>query len=381
MIYQIIVAVVLVGFTVNMYLNLRYIKRPLTKKSLPENPPLVSILIPARNEALNIKRCLESLIKQDYPNFEILVIDDNSSDNTYEIIRRMSEKDSRIRVFHGESLPEDWAGKPYACYQLACRAGGEWLLFVDADTIHSPDMLRGIINLALQEKPALLSGFPRQIVSTESNRIAIPVLYFILWGWIPMWWIHRDARLRPSLAIGQFLLFPHDAYWRMDGHKAVQNRILEDVWLGVEVTRAGGRHIAIDLSEVTSCHMYRNLASMTEGFVRWIYSVASLSPMLVVALMTLAIILYVAPLFWFWRGISQGYAFLWLGIVGIQIIFGYTMRYFLDTRFKASLVSVILYPLGITFLLLICFRVFWQQITGVGVQWKNRLYHKESCIK
>lgn len=381
MIYQIIVAVIVLLLTVNIYLNLRYIKRPLPRKPLPENPPLVSILIPARNEEQNIRNCLESLVKQDYLNYEILVIDDNSTDNTYEIIKEMAEKDSRIRVFQGEPLPEDWAGKPHACYQLALKASGDWLLFVDADTIHSPDMLRGIINLALAEKPALLSGFPRQIVTTVPHQIAIPVLYFILWGWIPMWWIHRSSNLRPSLAIGQFLLFPRDAYWRMDGHKAVQNRILEDVWLGVEITRAGGRHIAIDLSEVTSCHMYRTLSSMTEGFVRWIYSVASLSPILVVALMSFAIILYVAPFFWLWRGVSQGYTFLWLGIVSTQIILGYAMRYLLDTRFKGSLISILLYPIGIVFLLLICLRVFWQRVNGVGVQWKNRLYNKGSCVK
>ena len=381
MIFQCIVAFLLLIFAINLYLNLRYIKRPLTKKPLPESPPLVSVIIPARNEELNIKNCLESLVKQDYTNYEILVLDDNSADNTYEIVRQMAEKDNRIHLYRGKPLPEDWAGKPFACYQLARQAHGDWLLFVDADTTHSPQMLRGVINLALKEKPGLLSGFPHQIATSVSQQIAIPVLYFILWGWLPLWWIHKSSKLRPSLAIGQFLLFPRDGYWHMGGHQAVKSRILEDVWLGVEVTRSGGRHIAIDLSEVTSCHMYRDVSSMTEGFIRWLYSVASLSPVFMVALMSVALLLYVAPFLWLWRGFSLGYSVAWLAIVSIQIIIGYVMQYLLDTRFKGTLVSIVLYPLGILFLLLICIRVFWQLLTGAGVQWKKRLYDKESCVK
>ncbi|MBN1367206.1 MAG: glycosyltransferase [Dehalococcoidales bacterium] len=342
---------------------------------------MVSVLIPARNEKLNIRNCVDSLIKQDYPNYEIIVLDDNSTDNTAEIVRQLIDTDSRIQLFHGEPLPEDWAGKPFACYQLARKARGDWLLFVDADTTHSPNMLRGVINLALAGKVSLLSGFPRQIAFTMPQKIAIPMMYFILLSWLPMWWIHKSPKLRPSLAIGQFLLFPREAYWRMGGHQAVKSRILEDVWLGVEVTRAGGRHIAIDLSEITSCHMYRNMAEMSEGFVRWMYSVASLSPLFLCAMMAAGFIFYLAPYFWLWRGIVQGYAAFWLGLVGLQIIIGFTMRYLLDNHFKESIVSTVLYPLGIVFLLLSCLRAIWQLMTGVGVQWKKRLYDKESCVK
>jgi chlorobactene glucosyltransferase len=381
MIYQLIIAALLLCFALNLFLNLRSLKRPRLKSKLPEPAPLVSILVPARNEEINIRNCLESLRKQDYPNLEILVLDDNSTDNTSEIVRQMISEDGRIQLLHGEALPPGWAGKPFACYQLARKARGDWLLFVDADTTHSPQMLRGVMALALDLKPALLSGFPRQLANSVSQQIAIPVLYFVLLSWLPLWWIHRSKKLRPSLAIGQFLLFSKEAYWRMGGHQVVKSRILEDVWLGIEITRAGGRHIAVDLSDITACSMYRSLGAMSEGFVRWIYSVAALSPAALGAMMVGGYVCYLAPFFWLWRGVTMGYSAPWLIAVAVQVVIVYSMRYLLDTHFKNSLLSSLLHPLGFIFLFLSCFRAIGQQVTGVGVYWKKRLYDKESCVK
>ena len=232
MIYQAIVAVLLVVFAVNIILNLRALGRPDRKGKVPEPTPLVSVLIPARNEEENIETCLKSLQKQDYTNFEILVLDDNSKDRTAELVESMAAKDDRIKLIKGQPLPEGWAGKPFACYQLAEKAKGSWLLFVDADTTHAPHMLRGILALALNLKTSMLSGFPRQLASSLPQKVAIPVLYFVILSWMPLWWLQRSRKSKPSLAIGQFLLFPREEYWRMGGHEMVKSKILEDVWLG-----------------------------------------------------------------------------------------------------------------------------------------------------
>ncbi len=381
MTYQLVIVALLFCFSINLYLNLRLLKRPKTKAKLPENPPLVSILIPVRNEELNIKNCLDSLLKQDYPNFEIIVLDDGSSDNTYEVVRQYAHNNNKVRLFKGEPLADGWAGKPFACYQLAQKAKGDRLLFVDADTIHTPDMLRGTIGLALETKAGLISGFPRQIATSIYQQIAIPVLYFVILGWLPLWWIHNSRKLMPSLAIGQFLLFSKDTYQRMGGHRAVKSRILEDVWLGIEVTRVGGKHIAIDLSDVTSCNMYRGLAEMSEGFVRWIYSVASLSPFLLGLMIIAGYFFYLAPFFWLWQSVHQEYSFFLILVIGFQVFLIYARRYLLDSRFKNSLVSTLCHPIGFIFLFLSCFRAIWQQLTGRGIYWKHRLYDKESTVK
>ena len=134
----------------NLILNLRSLKTPRPESKIPKTPPLISVLIPARDEEANIRTCLESLQKQDYPNFEILVLDDNSSDNTAKIVEQIAATDDRIQLLRGKPLPKDWAGKPFACYQLAKKARGSWLLFIDADTIHEPHALRSTLALALK---------------------------------------------------------------------------------------------------------------------------------------------------------------------------------------------------------------------------------------
>ena len=189
MLYHLIIAAGLVSFLLNLFLNLRSLKRPSEDSHPPHPAPFTSILIPARDEEANIAACLDSLRKQDYPNFEILVLDDNSSDDTVGIVEGIAAKDNRVRLIRGEILPEGWAGKPFACYQLARQARGSWLLFTDADTIHAPHMLRSMLTLALNLKPSMLSGFPRQLAASLPQKVAIPVLYFIIMSWLPLWWL------------------------------------------------------------------------------------------------------------------------------------------------------------------------------------------------
>src|SRR4030043_434290 len=351
MLYQIVVAVLLVIIAINVILNLRSLRRPDINSRIREPVPLVSVLIPARNEEENIEACLRSLRIQDYPNFEIIVLDDNSEDRTAELVEAMAAKDKRIRLIKGAPLAEGWAGKPFACYQLAEKARGSWLLFIDADTTHAPHMLRSTMALALELKPSLLSGFPRQMAESLPEKIAMPLMYFVIMSWFPLWWLHRSGGTRPSLAIGQFLLFPREDYWRIGGHMAGQDKILEDVWLGVETARHGGRHVAIDLSTVFYCRMYRNVGKMWEGFVKWIYSITALSPVAIVGLLAAAFVFYLAPFYWLWNAfISAAAPTDWRFVVAFQIAMIIFMRWAVDHHFRHSLLSTFLHPLGFSFL-------------------------------
>jgi len=380
MLYHLIIAGGLVLFMLNLFLNLRVLKRPRADSRPPEPAPLISVLVPARDEEANIETCLKSLKSQDYPNFEILVLDDHSSDNTAAIVGRMAAEDSRIRLFRSEPLPEGWAGKPFACYQLAQRAKGSWLLFVDADTIHAPHMLRGVLPIAIESKIGMLSGFPRQIANSLPQKVAIPVLYFVIMSWLPIWWLHRSRKPRPSLAIGQFLLFSREAYWKIGGHLAVKSRIIEDVWLGVEINRSGSRHIAIDLSPVVSCNMYHDVGAMWEGFIKWMYSVAALSRIFLALLIVAAYFFFLAPFYWLWHELFVAPTG-WGPIIGFQVVMIFGMRWLVDSRFKEPVVSAFLHPLGFSFLMLTGLYAGSRQVVGAGVRWKNRLYSKESAIE
>jgi len=382
MLYHWIIAGGLISFVLNIFLNIWALKRPRSDSKLPQPAPLVSILIPTRDEEDNIEACLESLQNQDYPNFEILVLDDSRSDDTFNIVQRIAAADERISLFRSEPLPEGWVGKPFGCYQLARKARGSWLLFVDADTVHAPHMLRSVLAMALKLKPGMLSGFPRQLASSWPQKIAIPVIYFVIMSWFPLWWLQRSRKPKPSLAIGQFLLFPKEAYWRIGGHKAVKSRILEDVWLGVEITRHGWRHIALDLSPVVSCNMYRNLGAMWEGFVRWLYSVAALSRVALVLMIAAGYLFFLAPFYWLWRELFVVSAPTgWGAILVLQVALIVAMRWLVDGRFKSSLISTLLHPLGFSFLVLISLYGFSRQVVGAGVRWKNRLYSEASAAK
>jgi chlorobactene glucosyltransferase len=382
MMYQVIVAVGLISSLLNLILNLKSLKVPRSDSKVPEPAPLVSILVPARDEEVNIGNCLESLRKQDYPNFEVLVLDDNSVDNTAGIVEQVVAKDNRVGLLRGAPLPEDWAGKPFACYQLAEKARGSWLLFVDADTLHAPHMVRSVLALALKLKTSLLSGFPRQLASSLPQKVAIPVLYFVVLSWLPLWWLHRSREPKPSLAIGQFLLFPRKEYWRIGGHRAVKSRILEDVWLGIEISRHGGRHMAVDLSPVVSCNMYRSLGAMWEGFIKWCYSVAAMSRLALFGLLVAGYVFFLAPFYWLWNEYFIVSApTVWRGVVIFQVAVILLMRGLIDNRFKEPAFSAIFHPFGFTFLFMSALYAIGRRIVGAGVSWKKRLYGRESTVE
>ena len=379
MLYHIVIAAGLVIFLINLFLNLRSLKRPPAESNLPQSAPLVSILVPARDEEANITTSLESLCKQDYSNFEILVLDDNSSDRTADIVSGIATQNKRVRLIRGEPLPEGWAGKPFACYQMAKQARGSWLLFTDADTIHTPNMLSSMLTLAFQLRPSMLSGFPRQLASSLPQKVSIPVLYFVILSWLPLWWLQRSKKPRPSLAIGQFLLFPRDEYWRIGGHQAVKSRIMEDVWLGIEVNRHGGRHIAVDLSPVVSCNMYHNVGAMWEGFIKWVYSVAVLSPIILFSLMAAGYIFYLAPFYSLWNELFVMVTPTdWRAIIVFQVTIILIMRWMLDRHFREPVVSTILHPLGFSFLFTATLYSVWQRSVGAGFYWKKRFYGQET---
>jgi chlorobactene glucosyltransferase len=243
-------------------------------------------------------------------------------------------------------------------------------------------MIRNVLATALETKASLLSGFPRQLADSLPQKIVMPVLYFIILGWLPLWWLQGFKKPRPSMAIGQFFLFPTEEYWRIGGHKAVQSKIVEDVWMGIEVTRHGGRHVSVDLSNEVSCNMYRDIGDAWHGLGKSIYSVVAMAPAAIAGLIAAAYLFYIAPFFWLWNGfISNPEPVLWRGIVAFQIVVILLMRWLVDSRFKEPSISVFFHPIGIMFYLLNVIYCALRWLVGAGVTWKERFYGRESTIE
>jgi chlorobactene glucosyltransferase len=382
MFYQIIITLILAVSALNLALNMRALRVPRKDVRLPDPAPKVSIIVPARNEEANIGRCLGSLVKQDYPDFEIIVLNDNSEDGTAAVVKTFADNDARVTLLNGEPLPPGWAGKPHACIQAARQARGAWLLFTDADTIHSPDMLRRAVGLASSEHIALLSGFPRQLATSLSQKVVIPMMYFVMLTWAPLWALHRSKKPVASIAIGQFLLLPRDVYWAMGGHEVVKNRIMEDLWMGAEVTKRGGRHLAVDLSDMVSCRMYGDLGSIWEGLTRALQGISAIASGGLVALLVAGYCCFLAPFFWTWKlAFDSASVPAWAPLVLLQVALIFIMRRSVDARFKESVVSTALFPFGISVLIAIVINGMARQLAGAGISWKKRTYEKGSSVE
>src|SRR4030043_456147 len=211
-------AIILINFIINIILfkNINNFKLP---EYILKSPPLISVLIPARNEEKNIKRILVSMTKQDYKNLEILVLDDNSTDATSQIVQELAQKDSRIKLVQGTSLPLGWKGKCFACHQLSKIAKGEYFVFTDADTLHFSNSISG--------------SFAALLRHTKSP-------FF-------------------STGIGQFFLFKRQVYEKIGGFESVKDEILEDIHISKQVKRHGFKIMVFDGSNSIFCRMYTNL--------------------------------------------------------------------------------------------------------------------------
>jgi len=271
-VWLLIIGTLLVGL-INMLANLGFASW--VARRTAAGAPMVSVLVPARNEQANIERCVRSLLAQDYPNYEVIALNDDSTDLTGALLDEMAKGDARLRVIHYRSpLPAGVNGKSRACQVLAEAARGEWLLFVDADTAHRRDSIRAGIARAQGLDVALLSVIPQQVIGSWGERLFLPAGFALVYNAISLWRVYLERRYRflNAAAIGQYVLVRRDAYFACGGHNAVRSAILDDVVFGRLVKRQGYR-IALSDGDWVSCRMYRSFGEMVEGFSKNAFSI------------------------------------------------------------------------------------------------------------
>lgn len=232
--------------------------------------PVVSVIVPARNEEIPIGECLMSLRRQDGVKFEVIVVDDGSTDRTSAIAQFIAG----VRVIKACPLPPGWTGKSYACHIGAEAARGEWLLFTDADTCHKPGSLARAIGEAREHGASLLSYSPEQKLSGSAQRALMPLVFAELAS------AYRpkdvcDPTSDAAAANGQYLLIAREAYNAVGGHAAVASDLLDDVALARAVKRSGRKLFFRFGGDAVSTRMYRNWPQMREG---WTKNLALLFP-------------------------------------------------------------------------------------------------------
>lgn len=242
----------------------------------PSSLPVVSILVPARNEEANLRTLLPALLRLDYPKLEILVLDDGSDDDTAAVVQEhASTPGARLRLLPGRPPPPGWMGKSWACHQLAAAASGEVLVFCDADVVPLPAALDRTIGAMQSTGAGAATVIPRHQLEGWMESAVVPLVAQLpVLALLPMALVHRVRAPSLSMANGQWLAFTRAAYAACGGHAAVRDTVLEDVALGWRVKAAGHRLLPLVSHSLVSVRMYRDPAALWEGFGKNVYALA-----------------------------------------------------------------------------------------------------------
>jgi chlorobactene glucosyltransferase len=231
----------------------------------------VSVIVPARNESANIERVAASVLGSNYHPFELILVDDRSTDDTGARIEAIAATDPRVRVVHGAELPEGWFGKPWACAQGAAIATGGILLFTDADTWHHPELLGRAVAAATRESADLFTLTSQQRCLTFWERVVMPQVIAMLAVRFAPPVVNRATRADQVVANGQFLMFPRASYDALGGHAAVRHQVVEDLALAQLVIRTSRRLRVWYSGELLVTRMYTSLAELVEGWSKNLY--------------------------------------------------------------------------------------------------------------
>jgi chlorobactene glucosyltransferase len=262
--FQLVVLVIILSNILILHRTRLYVQ--------PHNFPTVSILVPVRNEETSIHACVQSLLEQDYPAFEVIVLDDQSSDATPAILEQILNSQPRLKVMAGTPPPEGFSGKNWACAQLAQHSHSDLLLFTDADTIFKKQALQLIVSVTLGEKADLMSGFPRQLVGSWGERLLVPFFSWAMISFIPLWLAYRLRLPALSSAVGQVMLFQREAYQKIGGHQNLDRMFVDDLTLTRRIKAAGLRWRVMNVSDLISCRMYRSSREAFDGFAKNLFA-------------------------------------------------------------------------------------------------------------
>lgn len=366
--YQLAILLALVAFFGLTLRNLRDYRKPTAR--LPEGRPLVSICLPARNEARNIEACLRGLLAQEYPHFEVLVLDDCSEDTTGEIVDRIAREDRRVRPLPGRPIAPGWAGKCHACAQLAEQAKGDYLLFVDADTRAEPLLLGSALAVAEATGADLVSAFPRQVAGTFWEWVVMPMLQFLIVTLLPIRQVWESRSPALCAACGQFLLFRREAYCRVGGHGAIPGSFHDGLQLARRIKTFGGTVHLFDASDLLRCRMYEGGRAVWNGFTRNAYEGLGSFGALVGMTLTLGT-LFLAPFIFLGIGLVTGAV--WAPLCALQVAIVLLLRTLQAARFGHG-ASVLLFPLSVASLIAILWGSLWRTLWRRPIPWKGRRY-------
>jgi hypothetical protein len=331
----------------------------------------LSVLIPARNEETNIRATLESLLANRGAEFEVVVLDDHSTDSTAEVVGDFARHDQRVRLESAPPLPAGWCGKQHACHILARLARNPLLVFMDADVRLAPDALARMAGFMEQRGVALASGVPRQELGTFSERLLIPQIHFILLGYLPMPFMRWTRRPAFSAGCGQLFISRRDAYETVGGHAMIRQTLHDGVKLPRLFRRAGFNTDLFDATDIASCRMYHTNGETWRGLgknaTEGLAAPDTILPMS--ALLLGGQVLPFVLLMFAARNSTTG-----MVATILACALAYAPRMLAVKLFRQPFGSAWLHPLGVVMLLAVQWMALVRQFAGKPAVWKGRSY-------
>ena len=349
----------------------------------PDNVPLVSILIPARNEERNIGNCLESLRHLDYPHYEVIVIDDRSTDGTAALVEGFSRKDSRIRLIRNQELKEGWTGKNYALFKGQAQAQGKWLLFSDADTIHAPESLSQSLQFAQDRGIEMVSLLPNLIGHSFWEKLLQPIGGAILMISFPL---HKSNNPESPVAFanGQYILISRSLYDRVGTHETLKGYFLEDIAMAKAAKSLRAPMLVVPSPTLYQTRMYKNFKEIWHGWSRIYYYIyekhffrllTNIVGIFAISLLPICALIGLAGT-WLWLGRLSGYA---LAILGVAIAQIGVMRLTVFRYYRLSGCNPyysILNPIGCLIMMGILTDSILKIFSKKGMTWRGTTYAK-----
>ncbi|WP_422124226.1 glycosyltransferase [Planococcus sp. X10-3] len=341
---------------------------------LPPDPsvaakPLLSILVPMRNEERNVKALIAALKQNTYPNCEFIILNDQSTDHTQQLLETETAGDSRFTILQGVELPDGWVGKVHACHQLQKAATGDYLMFVDADIHFSPQAFEQSLALLQQKNAQLLSGFPAFEVTPFLSKLLVPMQHFVVFFHLPLALANYSSFPAATAAHGAWMLFERSAYDAIGGHQSVHNSLVEDVHISREIKNAGHRMLLANITKSVSSKMYETNPEVWEGFLKNSYTGIGRSPLMALGLTVFYTVFYIAPLFIAGIGL---FTLEWLYFIPYLLICLQQLYVMLRTRQNIGL--AFLMPLQAGAMIAVLLHAMKKSWSRQSYSWKGRNY-------
>lgn len=406
-VYNSVILGLIIILVINFFINLKSFKRIsdfqlniIYKQTLPK----ISVLVPARNESKKIENCLISLLEQDYNKLEIIVLDDNSTDDTYEKIKALiddynaykssipvndDDKEKTIRLLSGLPLKDGWVGKNYACYQLEKAATGDYILFTDADTVHSPDSISSGFQCLISNNLDALSAFPEMQMDTFAEKMVIGFIKFGILLFLPLYSTKKTRHRLFNTALGSYMFYRRKAYRAAGGHAAIFDKCLEDINMSILLKNKGFKFSVFDGYRTYSTRMYSSFTDIAKGFSRFIlttFNYKKFAPSLLILSLSIILLLpflVVLVLFIFYNLTSVAFG----GEIILESLFNtgliltllqvsllLLIKTIYVSRFEGSIIDILLHPVSIGIILILGLSFTFGGKKTLTIDWKGRKY-------